>query len=592
MDTNQKVEHVRQLMKANDISAVVIPSDDPHGSEYVADHWQARKWLTGFSGSAGTAVVTFEHAILWTDFRYYIQAENQISGSCFQLYKMGETGVPDFSKWLMDTLAETDIIGIDGNVISMANVKKYEAMFKAKGIGLDTKINILKDLWGDRPPLPMSAAFSFSVTFAGKSRRDKIKEIREKMGAWNADYHVMASLDDIAWTLNLRGDDVHTNPVNIAFCLIGPGRVTLFLSKEKVGADLVEELKQDGIDIAEYKDISVALSNIPDGKSIVIDPENINYRLCQSINKKCSIVKKTNPAIKFKSVKNETEIRHLQKTAVKDGTAVVNFLYWIEQQKKSGQMTEMSVADRLYTCRKAQDLFIDNSFDPIMAFREHSAMCHYSATRQTDVTIGDKGMFLTDSGGHYLTGTTDITRTVFFGNPSSQEKTDYTLVLKGHVCVATAVFPKGTKGFQIDTLARQFLWRQGMDFGHGTGHGVGFFLCVHEGPARISPHPVDVKLKKGMVLTNEPGIYREGFYGIRLENMVLVDEAFENEFGTFMKFENMTYCHFERNLIDENMLTSEEKDWIDRYHAGVYEKLSPHIEPDVAVWLKEKTRPL
>ncbi len=592
MDTNQKVEHVRQLMKANSIAAVIIPSDDPHGSEYVAEHWQARKWLTGFSGSAGTAVVTLEHAVLWTDFRYYIQAEKQISGSCFQLYKMGEPGVPDFSKWLMDTLKKADIIGIDGNVISMANVEKYEALFKTRGIKLDTKIDIVKDLWTDRPSLPMSAAFSFSVKFAGKNRRDKIKEIREKMGGWNADYHVMASLDDIAWTLNLRGDDVHTNPVNIAFCLIGLEKVILFLDKEKVSADLAEALKQDGIDIDDYKDISVALSNIPNDKSIVIDPENINYRLCQSINEKCSIVKKHSPAVIFKAVKNETEIRHLQKTAVKDGAAVVNFLFWIEHQKKSGHMTEMSVADKLYACRKAQDLFIDNSFDPIMAYGEHSAMCHYSATRETDVTIGDKGMFLTDSGGNYLTGTTDITRTVFFGNPSRQEKTDYTLVLKGHVCVATAVFPKGTKGFQIDTLARQFLWRQGMDFGHGTGHGVGFFLCVHEEPARISPHPVDVKLKKGMVLTNEPGVYREGYYGIRLENMVLVDEAFENEFGTFMKFKNMTYCHFERNLIDENMLTNDEKNWINRYHARVYEKLSPHVDPDVAGWLKDKTRPL
>jgi len=592
MDTNQKVEHVRMLMKKNHISAVIIPSDDPHGSEYVAEHWQARKWLTGFSGSAGTAVITFEYAILWTDFRYYIQAENQISGSCFQLFKIGEPDVPDFLKWLVDTLGEKDTVGIDGNVISMANVKKYEETLKGKQILLDTRINIIRDLWEDRPPLPMSAAFSFPVDFAGKSRRDKIKEIRDKMGNWGADYHVMASLDDIAWTFNLRGDDVHTNPVNLSFCLIGPERVSLFLNKEKVSAGLAEELKQDGIGIDDYKDILTALSNIPDGKSIVLDPENMNYRLCQSVNKACSIIKKTNPAIPLKAVKNDTEIRHLRKTAVKDGTAVVNFLYWMEQKKQNRQITERSVAEKLYGFRKAQDLFVDNSFDPIMAYREHSAMCHYSATRQTDVPINDEGMFLTDSGGNYLTGTTDITRTIFLGAPSKQEKTDYTLVLKGHVCVATAVFPKGTRGFQIDTLARQFLWRQGMDFGHGTGHGVGFFLCVHEGPARISPHPVDVKLEKGMILTNEPGIYREGAYGIRLENMVLVDEAFENEFGTFMEFKNMTYCHFERNLIDNELLTRPEKDWIDRYHARVYEKLSPHIEPDVAAWLKEKTDPL
>lgn len=592
MDTNQKIEHIRQLMKESNVSAVVIPSDDPHGSEYVAEYWQARKWLTGFSGSAGTAVVTQEHAILWTDSRYYIQAETQVSGSLFQLFKMGEPDVPDFTKWLINTLKPGEIIGMDGNVFSMANVKKYRSLFEKKGLVMDTTIDVITDLWADRPDLPRSAAFSFSEKFAGKSRKDKIEEIREKMKQLDAEYHVMATLDDIAWTLNLRGADVHTNPVNIAFCLIGPDSVSLFIDKVKVGDDLVKMLKQSGIDLDGYEVVFNALSNIPDGKSILVDPENINYRLFQAINKSCPIVKKTNPAITLKAVKNETEIRHLRQTAVKDGTAVVNFLYWFEHQKKNGQITEVSAADQLYAFRKAQDFFVDNSFDPIMAYQDHSAMCHYSATKDTDAVIRNNGMFLTDSGGNYLTGTTDITRTVFLGVPTEKERTDYTLVLKGHICVATAIFPKGTRGVQIDTLARQFLWQQGMDFGHGTGHGVGFFLCVHEGPARISPFPVDVKLEKGMVLTNEPGLYREGSYGIRLENMILVDETFKNEFGTFMKFENMTHCHFERNLIDETLLSGSEKDWINAYHAGVYKNLSPHLDLEVAAWLKEKTKPI
>ncbi|MCK5350715.1 MAG: M24 family metallopeptidase, partial [Desulfobacula sp.] len=287
---------------------------------------------------------------------------------------------------------------------------------------------------------------------------------------------------------------------------------------------------------------------------------------------------------------NDTEIAHLKQTAVKDGVAVVNFLFWLEHQNEDAQITEQFVADKLYAFRKAQALFVDNSFDPIMAYQDHSAMCHYSATRETDAIIGNTGMFLTDSGGNYLTGTTDITRTICRGEPSKQEITDYTLVLKGHIAVATALFPKGTKGFQIDTLSRQYLWNEGMDFGHGTGHGVGFFLCVHEGPARISPHPVDVKLEKGMVLTNEPGVYREGAYGIRLENMILVDSAFENEFGAFMKFETLTNCHFERNLIDITLLSGDEKNWINTYHARVYEKLSPNLDKDVASWLREKTR--
>ncbi|MDA3790645.1 MAG: aminopeptidase P family protein [Desulfobacula sp.] len=592
MNTNAKIDCIRQLMRDSNISAVIIPSNDPHQSEYVAEHWQARKWITGFSGSAGTAVITIEHAILWTDFRYYIQAEKQISGSLFELFKMGEPDVPTVEKWLADTLKPGDNIGIDANMFSMADVKKVTAEIEAKGLCLNTGIDFITELWKDRPVRPNSQAFSLAKKYAGKSRGDKIREIRRQMDALGASYHLMATLDDIAWTLNLRGKDVHTNPVNIAFVLIAPEKVFLFVSKEKVNDALVEELNRDGIDILDYEDIYAALLKIQDDGIIMVDPGNTNYRLYQSINKKSKIIEKPNPAIALKTIKNDIEIAHLRQTLIIDGVAVVSFLFWLEHQPENAQLTELTIADTLYGFRKKQDLFVDNSFDPIMAFQDHSAMCHYSASLETNVAIGDTGMFLTDSGGNYLTGTTDITRTIFRGEPSQQEITDYTLVLKGHIAVATTLFPKGTRGFQIDTLSRQYLWQQGMDFGHGTGHGVGFFLCVHEGPARISPHPVDVKLEKGMVLTNEPGVYREGAYGIRLENMILVDQAFENEFGTFMKFETLTNCHFERNLIDINLLSKDEKDWINTYHAKVYEKLSPSLDKDVASWLKKKTRPI
>jgi Xaa-Pro aminopeptidase len=590
MNTNEKINRIRQLMKAANISAVVIPSDDPHQSEYVAEHWQARKWLTGFSGSAGTVVVTLEHAILWTDFRYYIQAEKQISGSLFELFKMGEPDVPPFPKWLADTLKSGDTIGIDGHMFNMADIKKMRSEFETKGLFLDTNIDFIKESWRDRPVIPNSHAFLLAEKYAGKSRAEKIREIRGNMDAFGASYHLMATLDDIAWTLNLRGKDAHTNPVNIAFVLFAPKKVFLFVRKEKINDALTKELNRDGIDIFEYEDIYAALLKIQDGQTILVDPENTNYRLCQSINKKCKMIEKSNPAIALKAIKNDVEIAHLRHTAVKDGTAMVNFFFWLEHQPKTAKMTEMTLADALYGFRKDQELFVDNSFDPIMAFQDHSAMCHYSATLETDAIIGNTGMFLTDSGGNYLTGTTDITRTIFRGNPSKQEITDYTLVLKGHIAVATTLFPKGTRGFQIDTLSRQYLWKQGMDFGHGTGHGVGFFLCVHEGPARISPHPVDVKLEKGMLLTNEPGLYRQGAYGIRLESMILVDQALENEFGIFMKFETLTYCHFERGLIDTNLLSREERDWINTYHAMVYEKLSTSLDKNVASWLKEKTR--
>ncbi|MBC8441792.1 MAG: aminopeptidase P family protein [Deltaproteobacteria bacterium] len=592
MNTNEKIDCIRQLMRDSNISAVIIPSNDPHQSEYVAEHWQARKWITGFSGSAGTSVITSEHAILWTDFRYYLQAEKQISGSLFELFKMGEPDVPTVEKWLADTLKSGDTIGIDGNMFSMADVKKVTAEIEAKGLCLNTGIDFITELWKDRPVRPNSQAFSLSEKYTGKSRGDKFREIRRQMDALGASYHLMATLDDIAWTLNLRGKDVHTNPVNIAFVLIAPEKVFLFVSKEKVNDALVGELNRDGIDILDYQDIYASLLKIQDDGIILVDPGNTNYRLYQSINKKCKIIENSNPAIALKTIKNDIEINHLRQTVIKDGVAVVSFLFWLEHLPDDERITEISAADKLYGFRKKQDLFVDNSFDPIMAFQDHSAMCHYSATLETNVAISDTGMFLTDSGGNYLTGTTDITRTIFQGEPSKQQITDYTLVLKGHIAVATTLFPKGTKGFQIDTLSRQYLWKQGMDFGHGTGHGVGFFLCVHEGPARISPHPVDVKLEKGMVLTNEPGLYREGAYGIRLENMILVDQAFENEFGIFMKFETLTNCHFERNLIDPNLLSKDEKDWINTYHAKVYEKLSPSLDKDVASWFKEKTRPI
>jgi len=590
MKRDKKIDRIRQLMKSRNIAALIVPSADPHQSEYIAEHWRVIEWLTGFSGSAGTVVITHDRAVLWTDFRYYIQAENQISGTVFELYRMGEPGVPGFEKYLAGALKPGDTVGIDGKLLSMNLKKKYETMLEKKAIELNSDIDFIDAVWKDRPQLPGSEAFSFSKAYAGVSRVEKISRIRAEMDDLNASYHLISTLDDIAWTLNLRGSDVHTNPVNIAFVLISPEKVVLFIKREKIIDRLETDLQQSGVEIAEYECIYDALSQIEESSSILVDPENINCRLYHSINKTCRIVEKTNPSIAFKAVKNSVEIDHLRNTAVKDGAAVENFLFWLETESRSGKLTEMSAADKLYEFRKDQDLFIANSFDPIMAYGEHSAMCHYSADSETDAVIGSHGMFLTDSGGNYLTGTTDITRTICRGRPTKQQIEDYTLVLKGHIAVAVALFPEETRGFQLDTLSRQYLWNSGMNFGHGTGHGVGFFLCVHEGPAKLSPHPVDIKLEKGMVLTNEPGVYREDEYGIRLENMILVIKAFENDFGTFMKFENLTYCHFERELIDKSMLLRHEIEWVNTYHAKVYETLYPVLDKEVRLWLKDKTK--
>jgi len=572
------------------IAAVVIPSGDPHQSEYTADHWQARHWLTGFTGSAGTAVVTQSKAVLWTDFRYWIQARSQLDE--FELFKQGDDGVPDFHIWLADTLESGDCIALDGKMVSGAQAKKYRAGFEEKGLALDTSQDFISGLWADRPLMPATQAFVLDGAYAGKSRTEKLVMIREKMTGHGADVHLMTALDDIAWTFNLRGADVHTNPVNLAFALITLGQARLFINQDKIDSDVKQAMEQDKISLEPYGAIDGALAGLDGSAGILLDPDAVSDRLYRAVNPRVKIIEKRNPAGRLKCLKNRVEIGHIRDTAVKDGRAVVNFLHWLTHEVGSAPITEIAAAEKIFEFRSRQNGFINAAFDSIMAFKDHSAMCHYSATGDTDAVLTPDAMFLTDSGGNYLTGTTDITRTLHLGRPGKQEIRDYTLVLKGHIALATSRFPAGTRGYQIDTLARQFLWQQGMDFGHGTGHGVGFFLCVHEGPARISPHPVDEALKPGMLLTNEPGLYREGEYGIRLENMVLVVEDEKNDFGQFLKFENMTLCHFERDLMDKTLFTNAEIRWINGYHRDVYEKLSPELSPKVQAWLKAKTRPI
>ncbi len=588
MNSKERLVALRATMEDRGITAVIVPSGDPHQSEYTASHWQGRHWLTGFTGSAGTAVVTKTDAILWTDFRYWIQARSQMDA--FELFKQGDDGVPDFDAWLVKNLGSGDCIALDGCLVSAAQTKKLRAKFDDHDINLDTTLDMISDLWTDRGPMPATRAFVLEDEYAGRNRMEKLADIRKRTADHGANVHLITALDDIAWTFNLRGADVHTNPVNLAFALIFPDKTRLFINPAKLDPATRESLERDEIVLEPYEAIDRHLATLDDAARILINPEAVSDHLFRAINPKAKIIKKQNPATGLKCLKNKVEIGHMRDTAVKDGRAVVNFLNWVETCEQP--ITEISAAEKILEFRKAQDEFINASFDSIMAFKGHSAMCHYCATKETDVTLTRDAMFLSDSGGNYLTGTTDITRTLHLGRPTDQEIEDYTLVLKGHVAVATAMFPTGTRGYQIDTLARQYLWQQGMDFGHGTGHGVGFFLCVHEGPARISPHPVDEILKPGMLLTNEPGLYREGQYGIRLENMILVAEDEKTGFGQFLRFENMTLCHFERGLLDRAALTESEIRWIDDYHREVYEKLAPGLAPEVKTWLRDKTRAL
>jgi Xaa-Pro aminopeptidase len=588
MNTHDKLSLLRQKMDETGVSAVIIPNADPHQSEYLAEHWQTLKWLTGFSGSAGTAVVTKTQAGMWTDFRYWIQAAAQLDD--FELFRQGDTDVPSFDTWLTQTLSDTDRVALDGKMMSAAQAGKLKKQFAQTGIVLDTTMDLISDLWQDRPPKPQTPAFELDTVYAGETRKEKFIRIRKKMADCNADCHVLAALDDIAWTFNLRGQDIHSNPVNIAFALITANKISLFMDSAKVSETLGAALEADGVAVLDYNAFYETVLNLDEKSKVLLDPERISDFIYQSIKARSKIIERSNPSVMFKSLKNKVEIAHIRETAIKDGRAVVNFLHWL--CTSDVPKTEMTTAEQLLNFRKEQEHFIHPSFDSIMAFKEHSAICHYSAAPDTDLPLSPDAMFLTDSGGNYLTGTTDITRTVHLGTPTNQEVKDYTLVLKAHIAVATARFPATARGYQIDAMARRHLWQQGLDFGHGTGHGVGFFLCVHEGPARLSSLPLDITLRPGMLLTNEPGLYREGQHGIRLENMVLVIEDRQTQFGKFFKFENMTFCHFERNLMDKSMLNPEEVNWINEYHQRVYDRLAPGLDHPVRQWLKQRTTPL
>lgn len=587
-NTQNKLCALRKKMDTAGVTAVIIPNADPHQSEYLAGHWQILKWLTGFSGSAGTAVVTKNQAGMWTDFRYWIQAAAQLDG--FELFRQGDTGIPTFDQWLTDTLPANDRIALNGKVISASQASSLKDKFMQKGIVVDTTMDLIYDLWQDRPPMPRTPAFELDTVYAGETRKEKIFRIRKKMADYNTDCHVLAALDDIAWTFNLRGQDIHTNPVNMAFAMITMDDIFLFIDPAKVNTPLRTSLEADGVALFGYTSFYETIQKLDKKSRVLLDTEKVSDFIYQTIKKRSDITEAPNPSVMFKCVKNEVEISHIRDTAVKDGRAVVNFLHWLCTSHTP--KTEISAAQKLLNFRKEQDAFLHPSFDSIMAFKEHSAICHYSADPDTDLPLSPDAMFLTDSGGNYLTGTTDITRTVHLGKPSSQEIRDYTLVLKAHIAVATALFPSTARGYQIDAMARRHLWQQGIDFGHGTGHGVGFFLCVHEGPARLSSNPVDIALRPGMLLTNEPGIYREGQYGIRLENMVLVVRERETQFASFLKFESMTLCHFERDLVDKTMLDAEEIAWINTYHQMVYDRLAPGLEEPVREWLGARTRPL
>ena len=584
---SERIHALRMWFKPN-IQAFIIPSTDPHLSEYVAPHWKSREWISGFTGSAGTVVITEKKAGLWTDSRYFLQAAEQLQGSGIDLYKEMLPETPSITKFLSDELQPGKSVGIDGKMFSVEQVESMQAELSAKNIQIVFCPDPMDELWENRPPMPESPAFVYDIKYAGKSCSEKIAAIRTELKKKSAESVMLSALDEIAWTLNLRGNDVHCNPVVVSYLLITEKKAVLFIAPEKVTEEVRNYLEKQQIEIQNYSDTEIYLSDL-NSSSILMNPAKTNYSVFSSVNPQCRIIRGEAPVALLKAIRNEQEIKGIHAAMQRDGLALVKFLRWLESAVPSGTETELSIDRKLHAFRATQDLYVGESFDTIAGYKEHGAIVHYSATEESNATLHPKGFLLLDSGTQYLDGTTDITRTIALGELTTEEKTDYTLVLKGHIALAMAVFPSGTRGAQLDVLARMPLWSHKMNFLHGTGHGVGHFLSVHEGPQSIRMNENPIVLQPGMVTSNEPGVYKGGSHGIRTENLTLVCSAGEGLFGEYLKFETITLCPICKKGIIKELLTADEVDWLNNYHQQVYEKLSPKLNEEEKAWLKEAT---
>ncbi len=583
---NERIAALRAHIAKENIQAFIIPSTDPHLSEYVAPHWQSREWISGFTGSAGTVVVTAKEAGLWTDSRYFLQADRQIEETGIALYKEMLPETPSIPAFLSSLLQKGDTVGIDGKMFSADEVQHLQRELRQSGIHVKSIADPMQLLWSDRPAMPLAPAFVYDTKYAGKSFTEKLSAVRKKMKAAGAESLLLSALDEIAWLLNIRGSDVHCNPVVVSYLLIERYEIHCFIQPQKVTAELASYFKANGISIHGYKEIEDYLSNTH-AESILVNPVKTNYAIYSAICPTCRIINGTSPIALLKAVRNEQEIIGIHAAMQRDGIALVRFLKWLEEAVPAGRETEISVDRKLHEFRAAQPLYMGESFDTIAGYKEHGAIVHYEATPETDVALKPEGFLLLDSGAQYLDGTTDITRTIALGNLTEEEKLDYTLILKGHIALAMAVFPEGTRGAQLDVLARMPIWQQHMNYLHGTGHGVGHFLNVHEGPQSIRMNENPIPLQPGMITSNEPGVYKAGSHGIRTENLVLTVPAGEGMFGNYLKFETITLCPICRKGIIKELLTAEEIKWLNKYHQTVYEKLAPDLNNDEREWLKE-----
>lgn len=587
----EKIEKLRNAMKEKGIDAYIIPSNDPHISEYVPKRWTSRQWISGFTGSAGTVVVTLDEAGLWTDSRYFIQAAEELKGSGITLHKAGNPGVDDYPEWLSKNMKENSKAGIDGKVLPVGLMKSLEKTFELKKIKLVKDHDLIEEIWEDRPEVPLNELFIQPVQFAGKSRVEKIKEIRRKMKDKLADVHLICTLDDIAWIFNIRGNDVDFNPVVVAYALIDAENANLYIKDSKIPENARKELEADGITLKDYDEIERDLKKIESTEKILVDPSKCNAWLYDSIPDYIKKIEDMNISTLLKAIKNETEVQGMEKALKRDCVAMTGFIKWLEENAGKEKISELSAAKKLTEFRKEIDLFEGESFNTISGYAGHGAIVHYAVDEESDAEIKDDTFYLVDSGGQYIDGTTDITRTLHFGTPTAEEKRDYTLVLKGHIDLAMAKFPEGTRGAQLDALARKPLWDYGMSYDHGTGHGVGCFLNVHEGPQNIRKEENPVVLRNGMIQSNEPGVYKQDKYGIRIENLIVVEDDEKTDFGQFHKFRTLTLCPIETKAIDRSLLTEDEIKWLNDYHQMVYDEVKDLIEDDdLRAYLKEKTR--
>ncbi|MBP3477310.1 MAG: aminopeptidase P family protein [Lachnospiraceae bacterium] len=591
----EQLQSLRQLMKQRGLAAYIIPTDDFHSSEYVGEYFKAREYMSGFTGSAGTLIVLEEEAALWTDGRYFIQAEDQLRDSSIILMKIGQPEVPTMAEYLRDNLAEGSKIGFDGRCVTEQLVKGIAGQTDAKRITFYGEEDLVDAVWKDRPKLSTEPVWELDVQYAGLGREEKLKKVREQMQEQGADVLLVTALDEIAWLLNLRGNDVRNTPVFLSYMLIEKEQATLCVQEQILSGEILRELEQAQVRTAPYEQIEDLLNKLPDGQTILVDSKRVNYHLLHCIPEGVKKIDAVSPIEWMKAVKTPAEMEHMRAAHVKDGVAVTRFMWWLKTHVGKEEITELGAAAKLETFRAQMEGYLEPSFDPIIAYGAHGAIVHYEPTEETDVRMLAKGLCLADTGGHYIEGTTDITRTIALGEVTEEERKAYTLVLRGHLNLAAARFPYGACGQNLDILAREPLWENGLDFNHGTGHGVGYLLNVHEGPQNFRWRMKDapyVPLEEGMVISNEPGFYLAGKFGIRHENLMLCRKGEKNEYGQFMYLEPLTMVPFDRDAIDPSFMTDREIALLNDYHKKVYETISPYLEGVELEWLKAATAEL